>query len=236
MLKKEDIPKRIGKGEGGNLLPNLGSLLNAIAEGTVVGEIALNGETYTPVRFGEDEPAILLSDEQGEGGFDVSTDNSVKFTVDGSAMTEITFAENDIIADNEAATAEEIAEFINDAAETASEDNSYAAIVKGQGAEAQVGVYSKNDNIPNNKVEIAAAADENTALGFDENDVDYGKQGLGVKDRANTEYNVQLTITGETSADDQVMTDNLAEDGFRVYCETAASTYDVHVLINGEAQ
>jgi len=236
VLQSKDISTQIGVGEGGGRLAQLGSILNNFAKGfggIIAEQVTLNGEAKTPVVFGDDEPAELFSDEVGSDEyFDISGDTTVTFTVDGVAKTEIEFSANDIIDNLEEATVDEIVEFMQDAIEEEEEDDDYWVEKVGSGEEAQIRVYSLGEEITDNKIEIGDAAHENTTLGFDENDIDYGKQGIGEDVEYDGDYAI-LTKVMDAETGETIGIDDIESDGFSLICSDTSKDYDIGILTAG---
>jgi len=230
---RNEIDEQMGVGEGGGKLGNLGKKLKTFAiglEGIINGTVTLNEEAFTPVVFGSDEYAELLSNENAP--WDLSDDTTVTFEIDDSAQTEITFSEGDYIEDINAVTVEEAVAHMQDAIETAEEDDAYWAVEQN----GQIRVYSLNDTITDNKVEIndTDAGQENTTLGFDDNDVDYGKQSIGsVEEMENDEYFVDFA---ELDYTDVITISEISENGFRLTCDDTSATDDVRLLVIGDVE
>lgn len=235
--KRGDINTRIGVGGGGQNLSRLGHVLKRFAvgfEGIVGGSATLNGETVTPVVFGENEYGELFSDEVGAGeSFDLSADTTVRFTVDGALKAEIEFTNADFEDDLAVATVPEIVDAMQSAIETANEADDYWVDQVGSGEEAQIRVFSQNTTMTDNKIEIADGTHENTTLGFDENDVDYGKQALiGVEEMANDAYFIAASLVDNTT--DNVSYKEITAEGFELVCSDTSATSTVRILVVGQ--
>jgi len=73
-----------------------------------------------------------------------------------------------------------------------------------------------------------------TAVGFANALTAYGAEGLGLTDMADADYAVAATLTGASNLAGKCLSINsLTTTGFRVYCETAAATDDVFLIITG---
>lgn len=200
-------------------------------EGIMVEKVSLNGEAFTPVVFGGGKPATLESAEQGETGFDLSTQNSVIFSIDDVLKTEITFAQGDIIEDNTSATAEEVKDFMLDAIATAEEDSDYSVYVEGEGEKAKVVVYSLNEDLTDSKVEIAEEEHQNTVLEFNNGDIDYGEQGVGEDIVDGNDYIIIPQISDQEDANENVVPYDIQETGFKLLCSDNTKDYEVRLLI-----
>ena len=233
----KEINTQMGKGEGGGLLSKLGDHLNKFAlglEGLILGIVTLNGEAKTPVVFGDDQLGELLSDPVGATGhFDISSDTTVTFTVDGVNKTEITFAANDLIADLNEATPEEIVAFMQEAIETAVEDDDYWVEVVGSGEERQIRVYSLEEDMTDNKIAITEQARENSTLGFDNGDSDLGKKGIGLDIEYDGNYAIFTSIM-DAETGESIGIDDIESGGFSLICSDTGKDYEIAVMTLGK--
>ena len=146
---------------------------------------------------------------------------------------QITFATTgDFISDLSEATVDEIVAFMQNAIEESGEDDEYWAEAVGEGEEAQIRVYNLNSEMTTAKLTIDENADENSTLGFDENDIQYGQQGIGEEGEFNGDYVIIPSImdaeTGQT-----IGIDDIESDGFSLICSTTSKTYDMGLVVLG---
>lgn len=174
---------------------------------------------------------IKIALDTEDSGGEIQDDMTA--TAEGFKRT-ITFEAGEVIDDLEEATVEEIVAFMQAAITEAGEDDEYWVEAIGSGESAQIKVYNLNPDLTESKIYIESAGNQNATLGFDDDDTDFGKQGIGEKE---IEYDGDYAIftqirdaeTGETLG-----IDDIESDGFSLICSTSTKGYEIDILTAGE--